>query len=174
MSPSSFFAAVRRHPLSFAAYVCLTLLSLLPFPDVPQLGDIPLMDKWVHFVMYGGAALAAWTEWAWTAARCGRTSARRGEVSARRDGIAARREEGRAGRSLLPAALWLAVVCPVAFGALMEVAQACTPYRSGDFADFVADAVGVALAMPLGLWVVRPVVAHRVRRSRSKSAPHSR
>lgn len=31
--------------------VAITILSLIPIPDVPELGDVPFFDKWVHFVM---------------------------------------------------------------------------------------------------------------------------
>ena len=45
---------------------------------------------------------------------------------------------------------------PVCFGGLVEVLQATlTTCRSGDWLDFVADAVGVLCAAPLGVMTYR-------------------
>lgn len=102
------------------------ILSVMPIPEVEPLEDVPLIDKWVHFVMYGAVAMAVWHD------RCHRKPA---PSSPRPD----------------RATLLLATLYPAALGGLMELVQAyLTTYRSGDWLDFVADCVGVALAFPLG------------------------
>lgn len=106
--------------VSLAVFV----LSVIPVPEVPMLDGFHLFDKWVHFVMYGGLALAGWYD--------------------------AFRGAGRGWR--------LGVVWPLVLGALMEVVQGTlTTTRSGDWADWVADAVGVIIALPIAWGMVRPL-----------------
>ncbi|MDE6633979.1 MAG: antibiotic resistance protein VanZ, partial [Bacteroidaceae bacterium] len=45
---------LKRYPLSHAVIAIVIVLSLAPIPEVPHLPNISLLDKWVHFVMYGG------------------------------------------------------------------------------------------------------------------------
>lgn len=112
--------------------VGVVALSVFPIPEVEPLEEVPLIDKWVHFVMYGGLALAAWFD------------------SLRR----VRKGQGKcAARGRLGWGVWIsAVAYPAALGGLLELVQAyLTTYRSGDWLDFVADCIGVALAFPVGL-----------------------
>ncbi|MCZ4304054.1 VanZ family protein [Zoogloeaceae bacterium G21618-S1] len=44
------------------------------------------------------------------------------------------------------------VIGLLAYGGLIEVAQSFTAYRMGDAADWLADALGIGLAMVLGAW----------------------
>jgi VanZ family protein len=54
------------------------------------------------------------------------------------------------GLALSPRRLWQVPAFTVALGALIEVLQAILPFnRSGDWRDFVADALGVAVAFAL-------------------------
>ncbi len=101
----------------------IAVASLVPVPEMPRLGDVPFFDKWVHFVMYGTLALAAWFD------LC------------------------RSRRALtLGRVFWLAIVLPVVWGGLMELGQAyLTTCRSGDWLDFAANSFGVLIALPLGL-----------------------
>lgn len=102
-------------------YVAVFALSVAPFPDMPSLDEVPLMDKWVHFVMYAGLAGAVWL-----------------------DIVFARDFRGFRPRHFL-----YAVLCPALFGGLMELVQAyCTTYRSGEWLDVFADVIGVLLAIP--------------------------
>lgn len=111
--------------LTILASTAVFVVSVIPIPEVPELGDVPLMDKWVHFVMYGGVALASWLD------------IRRGA----------------------PVRRWwhktlLCVVWPIALGGLLELWQAyLTTCRSGDWMDFLADAIGVAIALPIGVCI---------------------
>lgn len=43
-----------RYKFTTLCVIAIWILSLMPVPEVPQLEDIPLIDKWTHFVMYGG------------------------------------------------------------------------------------------------------------------------
>lgn len=43
--------------------LAILTLSLFPIPEVPHIEDIPLVDKWVHFIMYGGLLMCVWIDW---------------------------------------------------------------------------------------------------------------
>lgn len=113
---------LKRYPLSHFVAAVIIVLSLAPIPEVPHLPDINLLDKWVHFVMYGGLCLVIWWEYLhlhqhinWLRMTIG------------------------------------AIVLPVALGGLLELAQAyLTTCRSGEWLDFVADVVGVLLGALIG------------------------
>lgn len=49
--------------LTVIVTICILILSLFPVPEMPELEDVPLIDKWVHFVMYGGFLIALWADW---------------------------------------------------------------------------------------------------------------
>ncbi len=108
---------MKRYPLSLIVALCLVVISLIPIPESP-LEQVPLYDKWVHFLMYGTLCLATWWDYLHSH----------------------------------PQAVWrralpLTVVFPVALSGAMELAQAyLTTYRSGDWLDFAANCIGVALA----------------------------
>ena len=124
---------IRRYFWSFCAFTGVFLLCILPFPDVPQLGDVPLMDKWVHFVMFGGLSCVIWWDYA--------------------------HDKKKKGTNTVSFCQFLVLVgVPMLFGGLMELAQQyLTTYRSGDWMDFVADCVGVILAIPIGLFLLRTI-----------------
>lgn len=104
------------------------VLCLVPFfPETP-LDDVPFMDKWTHFVMYGGLCTVAWLEYGW-----------RSPQQPRRWTF-----------------LWLFIL-PIIMGGLIEIVQAtCTGgHRSGDIMDWAADAVGVVLGQLIGIPLAR-------------------
>lgn len=104
------------------------VLCLVPFfPETP-LDDVPFMDKWTHFVMYGGLCGVAWLEYGW-------------------------RSPERTRRWTF---LWLFLL-PIIMGGLIEIVQAtCTGgHRSGDIMDWAADAVGVVLGQLIGIPLAR-------------------
>ena len=45
---------------SLLAYAAVFTLSVIPVPEVPELEQVPIFDKWVHFVMYGGICCCVW------------------------------------------------------------------------------------------------------------------
>lgn len=118
---------LKRYPLSHLVTAVIIILSLAPIPDVPQLASINLFDKWTHFVMYAGLCLVIW----WEYLRQHRTT------DWRRVSIGA-------------------ILLPIILGGLMELGQTyLTTCRSGEWLDFIADSVGVLLA----LMIANPILS---------------
>lgn len=137
---------IKQYFWSFLAVTVAILLCVLPFPVFPKMNKVPLMDKWVHFVMFGGVACAVWLDKARLEKRTSQARVASGTA--------------------LLACFFPAVVLPVLLGGVLELVQAyVTTYRSGDWFDFLADSIGVLLAIPLGLYVIRPFVWFRVKRA---------
>ena len=116
-----------HYPLSL---LCLSLVWYLSFfflpPDTP-LNNVAFIDKWTHFVMYGGTCGVIW----WEYLRCHKTL----------DGWKL---------------LMLAVLGPIVMGGVIELMQKyCTTNRSGEWLDFLADSIGVVLGALFGLAVYR-------------------
>lgn len=123
---------VRRYPLACFC-IALTWYLCLFKPPKTQLSEISNFDKVVHVVMYLGTCSVIWVEYC----------------------------RSHAGENLKRLAL-LAVVAPILMSGAIELAQAyLTTTRSGDWADFAANSVGVLLAALLGHYVVRPHVHPR-------------
>lgn len=100
----------------FAAIVAVAIfvLSVIPVPEDTSLSDVPLIDKWAHMLMYAGLTFALWV-----------------------DHVVILK------RHLTVSFLLFIFFAPAIFGGLMELVQAyCTIHRSGDWIDFVADAIG--------------------------------
>ena len=117
----------KRYPLSNVVATAIVILSLIPIPEVPQLGNISLLDKWVHMVMYGGLCVIIW----WEYLRQHRS------IHWRR-------------------ALVGAVLLPVALGGGLKLAQKyLTTCRSGEWLDFMANSVGVVLAALVAVILAR-------------------
>jgi VanZ family protein len=114
--------------LSTVASFAIIVISLIPIPEVKPLQEVPLADKWVHFVMYGGLALCLWFDW----------YMKNGPDK------------------IKPISLLIAFVYPIVLGGLMELGQAyLTTCRSGDMIDFYANTIGAFLGLVLGTTVVR-------------------
>lgn len=119
---------IKRYYPSILITLAVIILSLVPMPEVPQLGYVPLWDKWVHFVMYGGLCLVYWFD------------------------FHRNKHSKKAWRKWL---LWI-VLFPIALGGLMELGQAyLTTCRNGDWIDFIANTIGVLLALPVGLFLMK-------------------
>lgn len=113
---------LKRYPLSHLVIALVTILSLAPFPEMPNLPDIKLLDKWVHFVMYGGMCLVIWWEY-WR---------QHEKINWQHAAVGA-------------------IVLPAIMGGVLELMQAyLTTCRSGDWLDFVANCIGVALGAVAG------------------------
>ena len=109
----------KRYPLSHFVTAVIIILSLAPIPDMPQLPNVKFMDKWVHFVMYGGLCMVIWWEY----------------LRQHRNTDWSRASVG-------------AILLPIVLGGLMELGQAyLTTCRSGEWLDFIADSFGVLLAL---------------------------
>jgi len=126
----------RNYPFSAICILLIWVLSLAPyFPETP-LDHVAFIDKWTHFVMYGGTCAVIW----WEYLRSARRQSQRAQCSCRccRQGI------------------WMAMGGMVALGGLMEQLQAyATTTRSGEWLDFWADSVGVLLGTAVGLAMSR-------------------
>ena len=120
---------LKRYPLSHLTIATVIILSLAPFQEMPDLANIRLLDKWVHFVMYGGTCLVIWWEY-WQQHKT---------INWQHAAIGA-------------------IVLPVLMGGMLELAQKyLTTYRSGDWLDFVANTIGVGLGALVGYVIVPKV-----------------
>lgn len=113
----------RKYPLSLLCIAAIWYLCLLFNPPEMELEDVPLADKWVHFVMYGGTCSVIWWEYL-------------------------RHHNGVDWEKLFFWA-WLA---PIIMSGIIELLQAyCTTTRNGEWKDLLANAIGVTLAVGVGL-----------------------
>ena len=122
---------VRLFPFTTLCVVLIFILSFFSPPHTP-LDNVQMIDKWTHLVMYGGTVGIFWLEYVRSHYRLA---------------------------FCLPAwcLLLVSVVAPVVLGGLIELLQAyCTGgRRSGEWVDWLADALGVALAVLAGLTIVK-------------------
>ena len=120
---------LKRYPVSHFVIAAIIILSMAPIPEIPKLPNIGLTDKWAHFVMYGGLCLVIW----WEYIRQHKT------VNWQHAFIGA-------------------IVLPALFGGVLELAQEyLTTCRSGEWLDFVADSIGVALGTIIGYPILSKV-----------------
>ncbi|MBQ9204362.1 MAG: VanZ family protein [Prevotella sp.] len=127
----------RNYPFSAICILLIWVLSLAPyFPETP-LDHVAFIDKWTHFVMYGGTCAVIWWEYLRNARR---------------------RTDGKSGLGGLSTSRFplFTFVSLVALGGLMELLQTyATTTRSGEWLDFWADSVGVLLGTAVGLAMSR-------------------
>ena len=117
---------LKRYPLSHLVIATVIILSLAPIPEMPKLPDIKLLDKWVHFVMYGGTCCVIWWEY-WRQHK---------KIDWQHVTVGA-------------------IVLPVLMGGTLELMQKyLTTCRSGDWLDFVANCIGVGLGALIGYFIV--------------------
>lgn len=127
---------IRKYPFSVTCICLLWILSLLPFSPETPLDNVEFIDKWVHFIMYGGTCLVIWMEYIW--------------------------KHRSPDYEKLFFWAWL---MPVIMGGVLELLQAyCTTTRNGDWLDFSANATGVTLAGILGL--IAAMVFYRSQREK--------
>jgi len=118
-----FLSFLRRYPLSIMCIALIWYLSIWFMPPDSPLNDVAFIDKWTHFVMYGGTCSVIWVEYI-------------------------RSHEGlNAWRLFLLA--WLA---PVMMSGIIELVQAyCTTNRAGEWLDFAANTVGCTIGAAIGM-----------------------
>jgi len=128
-----YLSFVRVYPLSTLCVLLIWMLSLTPFfPETP-LDNVDFIDKYTHFIMYGGTCAVIWWE---HLRHCRKEARRQGRQGALRPNLRA---------------LTVAMLCMVLLGGLMELLQAyCTATRSGEWLDFWADSIGVLLGSGVG------------------------
>ena len=118
---------LKNYPLSLLCIALIWYLSIwfLP-PDYIELPSINFLDKWTHFVMYGGTCAVIWIEYL--------------------------RRHSTLDKGKLFRWAWLA---PIIMSGIIELLQEhCTNHtRSGEWFDFLANSTGVTLAVGIGLVV---------------------
>ncbi len=116
---------LKQYIVTVLVTLSIIVLSTLPIPEDAPMSDVPLIDKWVHMVMYMGLVLAMWFD------------------------HVVRSEKKAKGKHILFMFLYATLL-----GGLMELVQAyLTTCRSGDLIDFEADAIGAAIGVGLTLFV---------------------
>ena len=117
----------QRYPFSLFVITIVWVLSLAPFfPETP-LDDVPFIDKWTHFVMYGAVSLTIWVEYL------------------------SQHQTPNYRRLLLWA--WMAII---AMSGLLELLQEyATATRNGEWQDLLANAIGATLGTIAGLLISR-------------------
>ena len=120
---------IRKYPLSLLVIAAIVFLSLFNPPQT-KLDTVTYIDKIAHVCMYGGLELIIWLEYL----------------------------RHHAGLQKVKIIL-LGIIAPIVLGGAMEVAQALlTQYRSGDWMDLVADAVGVLAGAAIGYFALRNII----------------
>lgn len=111
-----------KYKFTILITIVITILCVIPVPDVPELGEVPFFDKWVHFVMFGSMTFAMYLDRKFTK------------------------------QNINIIFILIAFLLPSLWGGLMELVQNyCTTCRSGDWLDFYADAFGAFLSTLLSL-----------------------
>ena len=116
----------RRYPFSTLCVVLIWLLSLTPYSPETPFDNVAFIDKWTHFVMYGGSAFVVWCEY-WHHHH--------------------RADYGRLW-------LWAGTGLSLMGGMLELIQEYCTTERSGDWIDFLADGIGAIGVCLIGSVVV--------------------
>ena len=112
---------LKTYLLTAIVSVAIVVLSTIPIPENPPLGDVPLIDKWVHMAMYGGLVLVMWVD-----------------------------HVVRNKRAFSWMVRIIMLLYAIVLGGAMELVQAyLTTCRSGDWIDFEADAIGALVALLL-------------------------
>lgn len=128
----------RYYPLSILIVLTVIYLSLFNPADA-GLEDFNLWDKAVHAIMYLGISMAFWFEY-----------------------LQNHRNVHR------PSALLFTVLFPILLGGALELLQKyCTTCRSGEWADFLADAIGVIAGTAVGLLIEKPFIQRYLRHPRN-------
>ena len=118
-----------RYPFSLLVIVAILFLSLFNPPET-RLDDVTFIDKIAHVCMYGGLELIIWVEYLWRHADLNKVKF-----------------------------ILLGIAAPIALGGIMELAQMLlTVNRSGEWADFIADTLGVLAGAAAGLFFLRPLI----------------
>ncbi len=125
---------VKKYPLSCLCIASIWYLSIwFRPPKLPELENVAFLDKWTHFVMYGGTCSVIWWEYL--------------RSHAKPDAL----------RLLLLA--WLAPI--VMSGAIELVQEYCTATRAGEWLDLAANATGCTLGALIGMIMCKKHLARK-------------
>ena len=119
---------IKKYPLSLLVIAAILFLSLFN-PPKTKLDPISGIDKVVHVCMYLGLELILWIEYL-------------------------RHHENLNWVKILI----FGIIAPIALGGLMEIAQMeLTKGRSGEWADFFADIIGVLIGAAIGYFAIQTI-----------------
>ena len=117
----------KKYPVSCFLIAVIWYLSLFFNAPKTPFDSMQLIDKWVHFVMYGGTFGVLWIEYL--------------------------RQHSHANFTKLFVWAWMA---PILMSGIIELIQEyCTEKRNGDWIDLMANAIGVTLAAIAGTVVTK-------------------
>ncbi|MCQ2095352.1 MAG: VanZ family protein [Bacteroidaceae bacterium] len=118
-----------RYFYTICMVIVVTVLSLIPVPDMKPIGFVPFVDKWAHVVMYAAMAFAVWAD----------------DMMLLRGKNVAQRKVGSLCRLMV-----CGILIPSLIGGILELVQ---PFvnRSCEFMDFLADATGAVAGTVAGL-----------------------
>lgn len=118
----------KRYFWSILISAIVIIISIIPIPEVPQLEGVPLMDKWVHFLMYGAVACCVWYDY----------------------------YRNRKDKKITKNSVFWTLAYPILLGGLLELWQNyLTTCRSGEWLDLFADSIGTFFAFPIGFFAIR-------------------
>lgn len=119
-------AFLKKYPLSVLIIMVVIFLSLFN-PPKTELDNVTYIDKIAHFVMYGGLELVIWFEYLRSHSTID-----------------------------IKKTIVLGIVAPIVLGGVIELAQMYfTVNRSGEWADFAADSIGVLSGAVTGFCVLK-------------------
>lgn len=122
------FYFIRKYPLSLLVIAAILFLSLFN-PPKTKLDPVNGIDKVVHVCMYLGLELILWIEYL-------------------------RHHENLNWVKILI----FGIVAPIALGGLLEIAQMeLTDSRSGEWADLLADTIGVLVGAAIGYFAIQTI-----------------
>jgi len=123
---------IRKYPLSLLIIAAILFLSLFN-PPKTKLDPIEGIDKIVHVCMYGGLELVIWFEYL-------------------------RHHDNLNWIKIL----LFGIIAPIALGGIMEIAQMkLTQGRSGEWADLIADSIGVLIGAAIGYFAIQNIFRKR-------------
>ena len=132
---------LKTYPLTLTTVTVICYLSFFTPPDTSGV-EIPYMDKLVHICMYGGLCLVIWFEYL----RKHRT------LSFKRMLIGG-------------------IISPALMSGCIELLQEhCTENRGGDWADLIANIIGIISAAIIGFYIIHPYL----NRKRNAGYSHER
>ena len=126
---------IRRHIFSLLTILLITVLSLMPAQEFPQV-NVQFADKWAHWVMYGFITLVMGIDYVLRDEYLGTKST-------------CPNHQGQAHKNKGTAIWQLLVIAIIAsvYGGLMELGQAfLTTSRHGDWLDVWANSFGALCA----------------------------
>ncbi len=116
---------IKNYPFSCLLFALIWYLSFFT-PPKTELDEVEFIDKWVHIIMYGGACLVLWIEYA--------------------------RQHLKPDHEKLFFWTWLS---PIIMSGIIELLQeyATGGRRSGEWLDLAANSTGITLAGIIGILI---------------------